>query len=42
MVPEPGIDETVAILQGVGPAYASYHNVTYCEEAYAAAARFSS
>ncbi|MBK6848760.1 MAG: ATP-dependent Clp protease ATP-binding subunit [Proteobacteria bacterium] len=41
LVPEPTLDETVAILRALGPAYAKHHAVTLLDEAYPAAAELA-
>ncbi|TYO97092.1 ATP-dependent Clp protease ATP-binding subunit ClpA [Geothermobacter ehrlichii] len=40
-VPEPSIEETVAILQGLRPRYEEHHGVSYSDEALRAAAELS-
>ena len=40
-VPEPQVDQTIDILQGLRKKYEAYHNVRYEEEALEAAARLS-
>lgn len=41
LVREPGIEETIAILQGVAPRYEKHHNIHYAQTAFEAAARLS-
>jgi ATP-dependent Clp protease ATP-binding subunit ClpC len=41
MVDEPSVEDTVAILEGLRPAYEEHHGVTITDEALAAAARLS-
>jgi len=42
MVEEPSVDETIAILRGIRPAYEEHHRLTISDEALEAAARLSS
>ncbi|PID38305.1 MAG: AAA family ATPase [Proteobacteria bacterium] len=41
LVPEPTMEETLAILRGIGPAYAEHHGVAYREEAFDSAGRLA-
>ncbi|MBK8480325.1 MAG: ATP-dependent Clp protease ATP-binding subunit [Proteobacteria bacterium] len=41
LVPEPTLDETVAILRALGPAYARHHGIALLDEAYPAAAELA-
>lgn len=41
-VPEPSVDETYLILQGLRERYEAHHKLTYTDEALQAAAKFSS
>lgn len=40
-VPEPSIEDTIEILKGLCPKYATHHNVHYTDQALIAAARLS-